>query len=361
MRDKNFRPRRWLRFSLRTLLVLLTVVAVWLGFAADRAHRQRRIVAELRETRSVVEYDWQQRDPSKPKPPRGTIREAPGPRWLRKLVGDEYFQHVVTVMVSEYRPGARFLSHIDDLPELTNLQVVHAHTNDDDLRAIGRLRKLQFLLVTSLDRGGFTDAGVAHLAQLKQLENLTIGSPGLYSAGAPGMTGKGLRVLATLPKLRSLRVVGMGLTDEGIASLAQIKQLEYLSVSVDRMTERGYAPLGKLTRLKSLELDKSFLTSGELPADADDAGIEQLARLKNLRSLRLTNFNLTDAGLAKLSALENLIELDIVHPEPAYTEEGVAYLQDRLPRLSVEHSAWEPMRGQVVGNLRLHARARQRR
>jgi hypothetical protein len=40
------RPRRWWRYSLRTLLVLFTLLAIWLGAWADRAIKQRRAHSE---------------------------------------------------------------------------------------------------------------------------------------------------------------------------------------------------------------------------------------------------------------------------------------------------------------------------
>ena len=43
--------RRWGRYSLRTLLAVVTIVAIWLGIVADRAVRQRRAVAVVRRIR----------------------------------------------------------------------------------------------------------------------------------------------------------------------------------------------------------------------------------------------------------------------------------------------------------------------
>ena len=40
--------RRWFQFSLRTLLVLVTVLCVWLAMTAERARKQRKAVAAIR-------------------------------------------------------------------------------------------------------------------------------------------------------------------------------------------------------------------------------------------------------------------------------------------------------------------------
>src|SRR5687767_3006090 len=58
--ERGLFPRRWLRFSLRTLLVLLTVACVTLGLWVQRAERQRRAVAAIREMGGSVTYDFQE-------------------------------------------------------------------------------------------------------------------------------------------------------------------------------------------------------------------------------------------------------------------------------------------------------------
>jgi hypothetical protein len=98
--------RRWFQYSLRSFLVLLTAVAVWLGVIVNRAREQRETVKAIEALMGRVQYDWQ------PKMVEVTVtlngvqnvkgwrREnasntAPdAPDWLRRLVGDEYFQEV---------------------------------------------------------------------------------------------------------------------------------------------------------------------------------------------------------------------------------------------------------------------------
>ena len=48
------KPRRWLRFSLRTLLILTALVAVWLGVQVNRAQKQRAAVAAIQEAGGFV-------------------------------------------------------------------------------------------------------------------------------------------------------------------------------------------------------------------------------------------------------------------------------------------------------------------
>lgn len=92
--------RRWLQFSLRAFWAVLTIGCIWIGWLANRAHEQRRAARAVRQLGGIVYYDrqldwtadnWTIKAPS---PPRG-------PRWLRSLVGDEFFQHIEMVVVDE--------------------------------------------------------------------------------------------------------------------------------------------------------------------------------------------------------------------------------------------------------------------
>ncbi|MCH7725193.1 MAG: hypothetical protein IH991_01740 [Planctomycetes bacterium] len=53
------RKRRWLRYSLRTFLLLLTVFAVWLGLLVHRVNKQKEAVQWVRDMGGVVRYDFE--------------------------------------------------------------------------------------------------------------------------------------------------------------------------------------------------------------------------------------------------------------------------------------------------------------
>ena len=91
--------RRYLTFSLRTLFVLLTALAVWLGVVVNRAREQREAVKAIEALGGILFYDWQLGRPRGINYllPRPRQAEPPGPEWLRKLIGDHYFQNVDVV------------------------------------------------------------------------------------------------------------------------------------------------------------------------------------------------------------------------------------------------------------------------
>ncbi len=67
--------RRFFRYSLRTLMIVVAVFCVWLGFTAKRARDQRLAVEAIRAVHGGISFQHQldRTDP-------------PGPEWLRPLI-----------------------------------------------------------------------------------------------------------------------------------------------------------------------------------------------------------------------------------------------------------------------------------
>ena len=54
MNDAPKSHRRWLRFSLRTLLVVFTLICIWLGVETSRVLRQKRAAATVQSLGGTV-------------------------------------------------------------------------------------------------------------------------------------------------------------------------------------------------------------------------------------------------------------------------------------------------------------------
>ncbi len=90
--------RRRFQYSLRTLLVVVTLFAIpcsWLAVKIRQAKRQQEAVAAIQKLGGSVIYDW----PAGWKPARN-VKPPPGPVWLRNLLGVDLFQTVNTVDLS---------------------------------------------------------------------------------------------------------------------------------------------------------------------------------------------------------------------------------------------------------------------
>ena len=65
-----------------------------------------------------------------------------------------------------------------------------------------------------------------------------------------------------------------------------------------------------------------------------DAGLKELATLKNLTTLDLSNTGVTDAGLKELAPLKNLTTLNL-GGFTRVTDEGIKELQKALPKCKI--------------------------
>ena len=226
--------RRWLQFSLRSLLVLVTVLAVWLGREVNRARRQNEAVAAIQQAGGMVFYDSQVR------PPQSRFRRW-FPRFVR-LLGEDLADAVVIVMLF---PEAE--------PEL-----LHDGTNERPLVSlammIGRLEDL-----VELDAGGmnFDDADLAHLRGLKKLASLYLSHVQLNGTvvHCTRITDDGLAQIAHLSRLEALHLEGAGITDAGLAHLHSLSKLECLDLTNTMVTEAGVAAFRHAVPACRIDLD----------------------------------------------------------------------------------------------------------
>ncbi len=84
------RKRRWFQFSLRTLLVFTLFCALasaWLSHKVAQKRAEREAAEAFAKLGSIVTYDYE----------RGPFQaaEAPGPQWLKNLLGEDLFQSSV--------------------------------------------------------------------------------------------------------------------------------------------------------------------------------------------------------------------------------------------------------------------------
>jgi hypothetical protein len=175
------RPRRWLRLSVRALLCLIVVIAcgmAWLAQFIRAGRAQSACVKEIHRAGGWVVYDLDWNNDTT-----GHVFAPKWPRWLIDAVGRDYLSNVVFV-------------------------TLHDRGSDAVLTAVGRLNH-----VKQLHRCGpsVTDAGIAHLTALRELELVTLDDSQITDAG--------LTKLAKLPHLRWLRIARTKVSDAGVAAL----------------------------------------------------------------------------------------------------------------------------------------------
>ena len=217
------------------------------------------------------------------------------------------------------------LAGLQRLKKLENLNLENYNLNDAGVGTLGQLTTLKRLAIGCdselKERGSkyrhaesdITDAGLTHLASLKNLESLYLPRLDITGAGFKSLGGlqdlqtlilrdtllddAGLSFVCQLHSLQTLDLTRTDVTDAGIKSLPLLKQLTTLDLSGTQITPAGLKSLASLPQLKALHLTGTQLT-GE--------GFEVLANLPNLESLELDQSPIDDAGLSHFSSLAKL-------------------------------------------------------
>ena len=127
-------------------------------------------------------------------------------------------------------------------------------------RDLAFCRRLRYVRVIYASRPvGVTDAGLAHLAGLSQLQALSL-------RGTP-VTDAGLVHLKGLSRLKDLDLVNTQVTDAGLVHVKVLPQLLLLALSGPRITDAGLAHLEGMPHLSELILAGTQVT---------DAGVAKL-------------------------------------------------------------------------------------
>jgi len=315
--------RHWLRgipvrISLRTLMMLVLVVGGGLGWYSLQRQREARhqwVIATIQASGSSVDFDglgisrilWFGGStnpaslPQRPLTPEEIDALGACDR-LRELV------MIASVMNDDGLAALRRDALLESLycfkPRITDGGVKH-------LASQTKLRKLEFLRVPEL-----TDATLAHIAGLTNLEEITL--------SGTGITGSGLVHLAGLGKLRSLSIPNTPLGDAGLANLGRLAGLKRLYIGGGSYTDTGIASLSSLTSLTELGMG----------ADAcSDACLANLSGLKRLETLQIDGPQITDAWLDRMATMKSLRQVMIGGGR--VSDEAIARLHRSLPEVQI--------------------------
>ena len=202
--------RRWLQFSLRTLLVLMLLLGCGLGWFAREVHKARA----QGEAKKAIEklggrVGWD-------RPPGGMMRTAVV--LAGKLLGEDLYWDVSQVFLSDTPVTDAGLVHLCGLTQLGTLSLNNTRVTDAGLVHLRGLTQFNGL---GLNDTTVTDAGLMHLRRLTQLRWL-----GLRSTQA---TDAGLAQLQELTQLCALDLNNTHVTDAGLVRLCGLTQLQVLA------------------------------------------------------------------------------------------------------------------------------------
>jgi hypothetical protein len=191
---------------------------------------------------------------------------------------------------------------------------------------LARLSRLAFVTSVNVGGPGLSDDGLLHLANMPQLEELSVSGK---------LTDRGFTVLRHLPRLRRFAISWLRtVTDAGVANLSSCDHLE----SVDLMgTPTGDGALNALRGKRRLH----DLRTGRLVTDAGLGLLHDFPMFKtwqereikyDLMTFAPESSNLlldgpfTDRGLATLAGLDGLFGLGFFWHAQAFTGAGLSAL-----------------------------------
>lgn len=260
---------------------------------------------------------------------------------------------------------AAFFEHLGHITTLESLNIISTKFNDAWVPSIASLKNLRTLRLTN--NGKLTDAGMEHLAGMKNLEQ--------FSFVGTQITGKAYAKFDGFTKLTRVSHRGSQINDEGLKELCDhLPNLESISLAHAKFTDAGAVHLAKLTKLKGLEvganatpaalanitalpveylqLGEGFDKSESLPIiqgmktlkrltlnnckNTREGDLKLLASMKQHESLELGALPLTEDRLSHLSGFGFLKELKLVNRPKGYPEEIQTKVKALLPKVSVK-------------------------
>ena len=216
--------RSLLRFRLRSGIVVVLLVALWLNWFVSTSRLQQRVVRIIEQAGGRVFYE-----PQWNRPKMGVRRFAQP--YLERCLGVDYSANIAAVFltVESKEPP---MGKICRLTGLEALCMAGGGLKDLHLREIANLKGLEILSLAECDVG---DVGVRYLSRLTRLTDLEL--------HGTRVTDRGLRHLAHLPRLETLNLEGDAISDDGIKYLLRMRTLRSLNLRRTRVSRQAIQAL----------------------------------------------------------------------------------------------------------------------
>jgi Leucine Rich repeat len=368
--------RRWPRFRLRSLLLLVAVAGGLLAAFRTWVEPYRRQHAAMATIKHLG----------------GTFKTKEADIWLRRWFGAERIfaydlQNVVVVDLADCDEPAGYIDHVAALPAIRTLAVGGEAFNDAHLRRLHGLKSLRYLVAdcTPVSEKGWAAFGQAlpdvQVYRSQRRASIALGKSGQRPRTNPvdkelladlraeffnvptrmqynNATSASLAPLWTFSRylsdltdlefwrgqladadaerlgdvaaLRRILLFHCNLTPTAVAHLADHPTLDDVALQGQNLTDDHLASLLRLRRLRSLGL-QAPQAKGEPLADIGDlhdlehldlwqtkvppSALPEIGRLKRLRTLHMVTCPIDDDGLARLRGLTNLEDVHLDSPD----------------------------------------------
>ncbi|MEP6671932.1 MAG: hypothetical protein ABJF10_22410, partial [Chthoniobacter sp.] len=267
------------------------------------------------------------------------------------------FRALRSLALNGAKPSPAGYAVLPTLPELRELQLNDSDTNDEAMKTVMQCHKLQRLHLASLP---ITDAALADIGKLNALEELQLSGPNklespgfahfgecralkrIYLSGFFVLSGM-VEHLGHCKNLETLSLPGTGLKDADVVPLGTLAKLKALDLNGSKVTGTAFATWPQRPEITSLNLSNAggvndticksiehtfpklqSLTVKLAAAGFSPEGAAGLARLRDLRDLRLEGDGINDDVVAELAHCDLLTNLSITDAQ--VTDAGAASL-----------------------------------
>jgi Leucine-rich repeat (LRR) protein len=258
----------------------------------------------------------------------------------------------VTIFVPEnsrliYEPNALVITHPKlmagitphgiDVFQLTAVEMDESENGKCDRVIESAAKQFKELRELVVDGSDVTDAGLAHLRNMPNLEAIS-------TMSCFFVKGECFPILVKLPNLQRLSFRGHPLNASSFKYLPSFPKLTFLNLRATRMNTAEIKDVAQCSQLTELDLDEN--------KTVDDNCLAALSPLKHLRSLRVGGTSVTDRGIVFLLRFPMLKSLDL--DKTSITLKGLAALKPlKLDNLTVS-SRFTPLELQRIGPLSSH-------
>lgn len=333
------------RFGLRTLLVLVTGLAVLLGWGAHFVRKVRRtneIVARLEARDEVVFFG----------PTSFLGIECDGskiPGWAWSFFGEATFRTPRRLSLSDINGLAYTEAEFAEIGELSGLTQISFSCIDLPPSRMETLAQLENLDTIELDRIEIHDDRLGRLASLPNLWGFEL-IDGLSTSGRACVSDETLLGLSQLRSLHSLKLSGCGSAgSKGAQALRNLTQLEHLvlegrssfmhevllivddlpnlrtlAVREGTVNLEAAEMISRQDQIESLDFFGSYVEEGSLGylkalprlkqlwvGDVTDRGVLDIVQCAELEDVHIYGDKLTSEALLHLATLRKLGRLNI--------------------------------------------------
>ncbi len=293
--------RSLFRFSLRSLLVVISVAAVWCAFHANRGRYERSVERELIAAGAKVDSGLD-RVTGKPRDP------STSERFLRSVFAQRFIRRVQ----SQHKPLVpELLDRVWHLPHLESVSFIDCQLSDHHFQSLGYATGLEMLQLLG---PGPTDEGLKGLESLKQMRYVHISQADVGDAT--------LRRLAGLQWLETIELHGTSITGQNVPSLACRRTLIRFAANDSPFHNDFLATLAACRNLQYLELVRTEIS---------DDGVAHLRGHPSLQIVELGAENLTDVSLEIAATIPQLKQLSV--PGKRMSKKAFQEFQIKRPKV----------------------------